>query len=79
MIPATATVTKIDDTHFTVTVTENGAGYITKPLITVTSTTCAVIPRAVVTMNGDKIGTIVLEGGVCATAPTITIEKPDRI
>jgi hypothetical protein len=80
MIPATATVTKIDDSHFTVNLTENGAGYVAKPLVTVTGTTCAVIPRAVATMNADKIGSITLEGGVkCTTAPTITIEKPDRI
>lgn len=80
MIPATATVTKKDDSHFTVNVTENGAGYAAKPLITVTGTTCAVIPRAVVTMDADKIGGITLEGAVkCPTAPTIAIEKPDRI
>lgn len=43
-----------------VRIDEKGAGYVTTPAVTITSTSCAVLPRPVVTMNGDKIESIQL-------------------
>jgi hypothetical protein len=63
-----------------VRIDEKGAGYATTPAVTIVSTSCAVLPRPVVTMNGDKIASIQLVGAYkCTTVPTITIEAPNKI
>ena len=63
-----------------VRIDEKGAGYATVPNVDVTSTSCAILPRPVVTMNGDKIQSIQLIGGYkCTTVPTILIEAPNKL
>lgn len=81
MIPAKATIVKDAAGKYTVNISEKGAGYVTKPLITINAPKCNITPNATVTMDGDKVGTIVLNNPTglnsdfsCTATPTIVIE-----
>jgi hypothetical protein len=81
VIPAIGTIVKDANGKYTVNLSNKGAGYVTKPLITINAPRCNVTPNTIVTMDGDKVGNITLTGPIglnsdfsCTTTPTIVIE-----